>query len=289
MEIIKSTDSTVEHKGILKVKETLRGGGWAFFDIDGTLEDANGIPDDLPNNLQRLRNIGIETGICTSRCPTEMLRFFNKIGFSDRQLFSGWMLLEDSHIIIEPNKPIRDALVMTKQETLQEMKAFEELFVNEWLPSEAIPGWGFLKDLPTPPVRLSPYPHVGSVSVWEKGPYESPEYALMMAWAVSAGQSLGIQRVEFLENGDGTLRLLQKGINKGTGLKTLAEDGVIDLSRTVYFGDANNDLAPAYVVLGGSGSVVAVANATKDFKSVATHTTYQRAGNGITEIVKQLL
>lgn len=288
MEIIKPTDSTVEHKGILKVKETLKNGGWAFFDIDGTLEYADGIPDDLPNNLQRLRNIGIETGICTGRCPTEVLKFFNKIGFSDRQLFSEWLLLEDSHVVIEPNKSMEHARVMTEQETLQEMKSFEELFTSEWLPSEAIPGWGFLRNLPAPPVRLSPYPHAGSVSIWERGPYESPEYALMMAWAVSTGQSLGIQRVEFLENGDGTLRLLQKGINKGTGLKTLAEEGVIDLSRTVYFGDANNDLAPARVIREAGGAVVSVANATRAFKGIASHVAFQPGGAGVIEVIKQL-
>ena len=162
------------------------------------------------------------------------------------------------------------------------------MFTSNWLPSEALPGWGFLKDLPAPPVKLPPYPHYGTGAIGEKGPYESPEYALMMAWALNTARELGIETIEFLETDDGSLRLLQKGINKGTGLRTLAERGIIDLSRTVYFGDANNDISAAEVVLNGGGSIVALANATRGFKNVSTHVTSHPAGLGVIEVVRQL-
>ncbi|MBI3984435.1 MAG: HAD family phosphatase [Candidatus Levybacteria bacterium] len=290
METIKPVPVEIakENKGILKVKETLKNGGWAFFDVDGTLEDTNGIPIDLNTYLQLLISNGVELGISTGRCQTDLIRFFSKVGDSYRQLFKGWLFLEDSHVTVEPGNSINEAAILTDPKTLQEMEMFEKLFTSSWLPSEALPGWGFLKNLPAPPVKLPQYPHYGTVAIWEKGPYESPEYGLMMVWALNAARQLGIETIEFLETGDGSLRLLQKGINKGTGLKTLVERGIIDLSRTVYFGDANNDISAAEIVSNGGGAVVALANATRGFKNVSTHVTSHPAGLGVIEVVKQL-
>lgn len=290
METIKPVPVEIpkDNSSIIKVKETLQNGGWAFFDVDGTLDGANGIPVGLGTHLQLLVSNGVEVGISTGRCQTDLMRFFSTLGGLHRQLFKGWLFLEDAHVIIKPGKPMSEADILTDSKTLQEMKAFEEQFTAHWSPSEALSGWGFLKDLSAPPVKLAPYPHDGTVSIWERGPYESPEYELMKAWALNAARELGIETIEFLEQGDGTLRLLQKGINKGTGLKTLAEKGIIDLSKTVYFGDANNDISAAEVVSNGGGAVVALINATRDFKNVSTHITLYPAGLGVIEVVEQM-
>lgn len=279
-----------EKKGVLKVKETLKNGGWIFFDVDGTLDDAHGIPEGLIQTLRRAASNGIELGICTGRCPDDLSRLLSAVDpYHPPEIFTGWKLLEDSHVIVEPGKPLDQVTILTSSETQAELRALEQRFLESWTPSETLGrGWGFLKELEVPPVKLSPYHHHGTLSIWEKGPYESPEYASVMIWAQQVVADLGLDTIELFETGDGSLRVMQKGTNKGTGIKSLAEKGLVDLSKTVYFGDANNDLVPAYLVLEGGGSVVAVANATKDFKSVATHTTYQRAGHGVIEIVKQL-
>ncbi|MFS8158730.1 MAG: hypothetical protein ACMG6E_00690, partial [Candidatus Roizmanbacteria bacterium] len=65
-EALTSQDSQIEGRGVLKVKEALQGGGWVFFDIDGTLQDESGIPHNLPTEIARLTSLGIEVGVCTS-------------------------------------------------------------------------------------------------------------------------------------------------------------------------------------------------------------------------------
>lgn len=278
-----------ETKGVLKVKETLKDGGWIFFDVDGTLEDKNGVPEELIQTLQKTASNGIEIGICTGRAPGDLAKLLDAIDpYDPPKIFTGWKLLEDSHVIVEPGKTIDQAITITSPETQAELAALEQRFLENWYASEVLgKGWGFLKDVSVPPVKLSPHPHLGTLSIWEKGPYESPEYANVMAWTQQAVDDLGLQTLELLEAGDGSLRVFQKGINKGTGLQNLADKGLIDLSKTVYFGDANNDLSAAGVVLDGGGAVVAVANATKGFKSIATHTTFQKAGAGVVEVIKQ--
>jgi HAD superfamily hydrolase (TIGR01484 family) len=280
-----------ESRGILKVKETLKNGGWMFFDVDGTLIDGEGVPDALPATLQRLALNGIELGICTGRCSDDLANILDVIDPTHPpKVITGWKILEDSHVVVGPGRRLDEATILTSPETQAELSAFKQRFVQSWSPSETLGnGWGFLNGLAAPPVKLPKYLHHGSLSIWEKGISESPEYADVMAWAKDVAAELGLTTVELFEIGDGSLRVLQKGINKGTGLQTLADEGHIDLRRTVYFGDANNDISSAHVVLGGGGSVVAVANATSGFKSLATHTTYQRAGNGILEVVKQFL
>ncbi|MFS8158611.1 MAG: HAD family hydrolase, partial [Candidatus Roizmanbacteria bacterium] len=206
----------------------------------------------------------------------------------DRGLFTGWMLLEDSHVILEPHQCLKEASALTSPVALQEMLDLQNIFIDEWLSSENSPEWGLLKGLPAPLVRLSPYPHKGSVSIWEKGPYESPEYIYAMEWLNKAGQRLGISNVDFFESGEGTLRILQKGIDKGTGLRMLSERSLIDLNKTVYFGDANNDLAPAQVILEAGGVVVSVANATGALKNISTYTTSGSGGAGVMEVIEML-
>jgi hypothetical protein len=152
-------------------------------------------------------------------------------------------------------------------------------------------GWGSLDGVSDSPVQLAPkkYQAVGSVSIWEKGPeVTSPayrgEYDAVMTWAQSKLRELGLEHVELMEAGNGTLRLLETGLNKGSSLVRLG----FDLSRVVYFGNGFNDIPAARVVRAAGGRVLVTANTVVELKELAHRIADQSAGAGVVELLDRL-
>jgi hydroxymethylpyrimidine pyrophosphatase-like HAD family hydrolase len=81
------------------------------------------------------------------------------------------------------------------------------------------------------------------------------------------------------------LMVLPPGVDKATGLTAALADLKISPSETVGVGDAENDAA----LLATCGCGVAVANALPKLKAMADWVTPSPAGQGIVELVEQLL
>jgi HAD superfamily hydrolase (TIGR01484 family) len=271
-----------------RIQETLRMGGWMFFDIDGTLESNGDIPRDLISALTSVRSRGIELGIATGRCLNELSHFLESIGDSDRHIFTGWLFAEDVHVVVEPDRSVSEFVVTTHPETLHEMRVLEEYFTAHWHPVPGSEGWGYIEGLDEPMVMLAPYPYQGSLAIWEKGPVNSPSFNTVMQRMCEARDTLGLRRIEYMEVGNGTLRVLQNGLNKAVGISMLANRGILDLARTVYFGDGKNDIPAAELVLKGGGSVVCPSNGVHELQTIATYTTIQPDGLGVLDVMNRL-
>jgi HAD superfamily hydrolase (TIGR01484 family) len=271
-----------------KVHEILSHGGWAFFDVDGTLTDHSDIHPLLNEYLFLLNQVGVKCGICTGRSTPDLQRFLHKLGEPAETIFPAGFVIEDGHAIVKPGLPLVNLEVITDSDVLVEIKAFTMYFLAHWGQVDRENGWGQIEDLPVSLVMPTPYEHDGSYSIWEKGEKESSNYARVMEWGQMAVSLLGLTRLELFEVGDGTLRVLQPGLSKGSGLQLFQREGYIDLSKTVYFGDANNDIPAAQAVIRAGGVAIAVNNATQSFKDVATYVTHTQASSGIVEVIDQI-
>lgn len=278
-----------EAKDIQLMRDVLCRGGWAFFDVDGTLQDENGIHPELISRLQLLNLNGVRTGICTGRSGPYLQRFYNKCGHQAEEIFSGGLVLEDGHVFVRPGLSLSEAEKITEQNVLEAIQAFAVYFLAHWQQTDFENGWGEIEGVPIPLVMPSPHLEQGSYSIWERGKKESPDYQNVMRWAESAVNVLGLGLIELFEVGNGSLRIIQPGITKGTGLELLQQEGYIDLSKTIFFGDANNDISAAKAVIDAGGVAVAVGNATQVFKEHVTHVTSLPSGAGIVQVINKIL
>jgi HAD superfamily hydrolase (TIGR01484 family) len=83
----------------------------------------------------------------------------------------------------------------------------------------------------------------------------------------------------------GAVMVLPSGVNKATGLRTALEDLQLSLHNTVAIGDAEND--HSFLSAGECG--VAVANAVPALKERADIVTAGSRGDGVVELIQQLL
>ena len=79
--------------------------------------------------------------------------------------------------------------------------------------------------------------------------------------------------------------ILPAGVNKGTGLTMALRELGISAHNVVGVGDAEND----HSFLSLCGFSVAVANALPAVKEQADYTTRADRGDGVTELIEQLL
>lgn len=82
-----------------------------------------------------------------------------------------------------------------------------------------------------------------------------------------------------------SVMVLPASVNKATGLAVALAELRVNPQQTVAVGDAENDL----VMLGAAGAGVAVANALESVKDRAVLVTRGRAGEGVVELVNELL
>lgn len=94
---------------------------------------------------------------------------------------------------------------------------------------------------------------------------------------------LGLERQVIFNKG--AVMVLPTGINKGTGLTTALRELNISTHNVVGIGDAENDLS----FLSFCEYAVAVANALPVLKERANYTTKADHGDGVIELVEQLL
>ena len=296
-------------KEIEFLKEIIFSGGChVFFDIDGTLKglyttDAPaGFDPKLPGLLEKLNKIaGISVGACTSQSAKELYAYLLKMdSVIDGKLMNGISILEDGHILV----PAGSHLLTEAQELISPFAKLQILELKTTLegywksssePILSVDGWGFFPSVETPvAIPTGKYQGAVTLSIWEKGvdvhdPSYNGEYEPVFNFVDKTIAKLGASLIQPSEAGNGTLRILEKGRSKETGLVKLAKEGLIDLKKTIYVGDGLNDVAPATLVAKAGGGVIAVANAIPDLKKVATHTCGKSASHGVVEILTKVL
>jgi len=271
-----------------------------LFDIDGTLKGDDGVSPRLLSTLFELREQGHRLGLCTSQTAVEISEFVtDELGSSlgPTGPFNGGYILEDGHVWVPPlGFPEEDLFILTSTDALSEMEIFKGAFLDAWTPA-AEPlirdcGWGTLADVPTLLVQLLPprYQAKGSVTVWERGPditsssYKG-EYEAVMLWAQAVAGELRFRHVDLLEAGNGTLRVLQKGMNKGAAMVRLG----FSPAQLVFVGNGLNDLPAARRVRKGGGMVLTVANAIPELKRMADFVSSRPASAGVVELLNLVM
>jgi hypothetical protein len=96
-------------------------------------------------------------------------------------------------------------------------------------------------------------------------------------------RELGLD-LEIIPN-KGSLMMLPRGVDKGSGLAAALDELGVDSEVTVAVGDAEND----HSLLRGAGFGVAVANALPALKAQAMWTTPSDHGAGVRELVQHVL
>jgi hydroxymethylpyrimidine pyrophosphatase-like HAD family hydrolase len=289
---------------ILFLKEKLQPGSFLFLDIDGTVKGPKtqeaplGFDPELPASLHQLQNSGVMVGACTSQSPLELSSFLEE-RMGDTNLFTGVNILEDGHIVVMPGENIAsECQVLASPEALQQIEALKKILKRLWQPAGthdlASDGWGFFPSVATP-IILPEGKYQGAVtmSIWEKGPdihdpsYQG-EYEPVRTYIDSVISSLGINGIDLVEAGNGTLRIVQKGLSKTSALEWLANQGVVELSRSIYIGDGLNDVEPATLIKQAGGGVVAVGNAITALKEIANYSCANLYSHGIIEVLRKV-
>lgn len=294
---------------ILFLKEKIFSQGChVFFDVDGTIKGAYapeapaGFDPKLPHLLAELNEIpGLSVGVCTSQSPKEVYSYLLRMdSVIDGQLMRGLSILEDGHILVDGGRHMLTGCTeMISPEAKGQIATLKAELKKLWVPAQesylAKDGWGFFEGVTTP-VALPEGKYQGAVtmSVWEKGPdIHDPnyrgEYEPVALFVFQLGQGFGANLLEFREAGNGTLRIVQKGLSKEYALATLAAEGVVDLKKTVYVGDGLNDVAPAQLIAEAGGGVIAVANAVPQLKQKAVYVCKKPISHGVVEALNLIL
>ena len=134
-----------------------------------------------------------------------------------------------------------------------------------------------------PPEQLVAALRRRGVAPLELGRVIVATHAPQQAHVIEAIRELGLElQVIFNLN---ALMILPAGINKGAGLKLALRKLGMSPHETVAVGDAEND----HSFLSLAECPVAVANAIDSIKSIAALVTRAEAGNGVVELIDQLI
>lgn len=273
-----------------------------FFDVDGTLKSAYtsdtpaGFDPQLPSLLEKLNGVpGVSVGACTSQSPQELHAYLLKMdSVIDGALMNGLSILEDGHILVDGGTHmLTESIELISPEAKVQIASLSTKLKSLWVaandPELLKEDWGFFPGVSTPiAIPSGKYQGAVTLSIWERGPdIHDPsyhgQYDEIMEFVASVSKEQGFNLLDFKEAGNGTLRVLEKGKSKEWALATLAEKGILDLSRTVYSGDGLNDVDAMTLVTKSGGAGIAVANAIPDLKKVATYNCKKNASHGISE------
>jgi hydroxymethylpyrimidine pyrophosphatase-like HAD family hydrolase len=257
-----------------------------IFDVDLTLtERQKALTSDLASALAATDK---RLGICTSRALNELDEVFNDLGQEKARptLMRGPVILEDGGLVIKPGD--HEPTLLVPKEHYEAVATLVD-YIKEQVDSEScVDGtWYRLKGLDSPLVHLpTRYNYMTSFSIWQhhEGGLEVLKGLLpnTMEWVRSVVSRLGVgDNLHLLEIGDGTLRIAAPGRSKGVALQELHEEGIIDLSKTVYFGDGKNDVPAAQVIRQFGGVMIAVDTHCKELVDLASYTLPARGPEGL--------
>lgn len=120
--------------------------------------------------------------------------------------------------------------------------------------------------------------------------YEGPTNKLHMYFASAEDKQIAVERTkglpyDFADTCDRDLEIMPKGVDKGLGLRQLAEHLGLDRSEVMAIGDGGNDEG----MLRYAGLAVAMGNANEYVKSLAHRVTDDNDHDGVAKAVWQVL
>ena len=257
-----------------------------IFDVDLTLTERQ---KTLSSDLAAvLASSGKRLGICTSRALNELDEVFTGLAQENARssLMRGPVVLEDGGLVIKPGESTPTVLV--PKEHYEAVRTLVRYITEQVDRVGVVDGvWYRLKGLDSPLVHLpTRYDYKTSFSIWQH--HEAGLDVLKtllpktMEWVQGAVSRLGVGgSLNLLEIGDGTLRIAAPGRTKGVALQELHEEGVIDLSKTVYFGDGKNDVPAAEVIRQFGGVMIAVDTHCRELVDLASYTLPARGPEGL--------
>lgn len=271
---------------------------YIFFDIDGTLLDKEkGIANSTVKALALAKKKGNKIFINTGRSLAELGTSFRKFNFD------GFVCAAGSYI------KIADDLIFDKEidrkEVLNIIGLLDELRINFGLEGES---FTYFTDPVYAGYRERIYEAIKGVLDYEPNGYEPYHYAIQPAYVrkikdyleaptkinkflLYAKDSKDLDRLErcLPESFDlikyGTFaELINKGINKATGIDLVIDYYEADIKDSVAIGDSLNDLD----MLRHAGIGVAMGNSVKEVKEAADFVTDHIQEDGIYKAMEKL-
>ena len=271
---------------------------YIFFDIDGTLLDKEeGIADSTVKALALAKDKGNKIFINTGRSFAELGTSFRKFNFD------GFVCAAGSYI------KIADDLIFDKEidrkEVLNLTDLLDELRINYGLEGES---FTYFTDPVYEGYRERIYEAIEGVLDYEPSGYEPYHYAIQPAYVrkikdyleaptkinkflLYAKDAKDLDRLEkCLPEGFDLIKygtfaeLINKGINKATGIDLVMDYFGADLKDSVAIGDSLNDLD----MLRHAGIGVAMGNSVKAVKDAADFVTDHIQEDGIYKAMEKL-
>ena len=250
-------------------------------DLDGTLLMRDGsIPDVLAERLRGLNSEGIATAVCTGRVGRSAGHYSKMIGGTAYAAFNGSEVRTAEGRILR--KEIPEDTVREVVDFCYGKEAYIQLYRGDTILVDR-----FVEELGTDQdIRFTDYEELGDLRRTELGP--SPKM-IMVELSDRMPQLAALMRERFpeltvTESSRYVVEIMPRGTDKGTGLRTIAEDLGIGPEETVAIGDSMNDLP----MLRWAGKGIAVANANPGLKVSADAVTEREMSYGVLEAVDML-
>jgi hypothetical protein len=260
------------------------------FDVDRTLAEPHGPMSE--SILSELVNLRVPAGVATARTLAELEHCLPG-GSGVFDIFRGDLLLEDGSVLVRGGQssevPVQVEALVAKSE-LESITELRTSLRDEFVDLNRADGFGMFKGLPEPLIKFPPFnDFLTSITIWEKGDVGEPTFALAYSWVRERLRERGLESaLSLTEVGDGTLRVTVPGVNKGWGLKQLADRRGLDLSKLAYFGDGANDIPAALTVKQYGGLVFCVGSSTPALAAIADYVTNGEGPESVEKVLQRL-
>lgn len=243
----------------------------AFFDLDGTLlsHTSHSVPQSARESLEKLREKGVKTYLCTGRHVTEL----ELLPISDIS-FDGYITL-NGHICLDENKKIVYGLPFPEDTTRALITIFKEHQLPLVLVEESGLTLNFVNDtviraqkaISTPLPEIAPYDGKPIYQATTFASRSEDERIRSMMPPNCHAARWNDQGVDLILNGGG----------KVAGIRYVLEQEGILPEACIAFGDAENDMDMLEFV----GIGVAMGNAQERVKGIADYVTADIDDDGI--------
>ena len=275
---------------------------YVFFDLDGTLLNSEKKISQLSlETIKKLKSLGIEVSIATGRhyyfLPNEIRAINPKIPvISCNSALVYDPIKKDvtsvSNITSERTKDIYDVLI--KNNGLFLIYTIDKILMCKDEQKNLESKWfNAIKNINN---NLDPQDQVEIVSIDTTKPFDITKYNVIKFLIIYS--EIPSNNYHNIENKINTMNdvyivrsqnevfdIMPKGLTKGDGLQILHNKGIIDLEKTLVFGDAENDLS----MFQKAKWSVAMGNAQEKVKEAATFITDSNSNEGIYNFFKKII
>ena len=243
----------------------------AFFDVDGTLlsHATHCVPKSARDSLEKLREKGIKTYLCTGRHMLE----FDFLPMADIP-FDGYITL-NGHLCLDENKQLLCDFPFP-EETIQALiTKFKEHHLPLLLVEETGMTLNFVNDtvIRAQKAISSPIPNIA--------PYDGKPIYLATAYVTPDEddliRSIIPSNCHIARWNDRGIDLILNDVGKVAGIRTIIEQEGILPEECIAFGDAENDID----MIEFCGIGVAMGNAQQKVKNIADYVTTDIDQDGI--------